>query len=173
MTTHTAQEQLRAILADNADGILEQYAQQFQLSMLEVSQCLPEAYWQAIDGKHFIHVLQAVCQWGKVTCIVHTDDVIMEFCGDFPQGSEGHGFYNLRNNPHLSGHLRANHCERILFIERPFMGLNTASIQFFNIRGNSMFKIYLSRDNNKQILPQQLQAFRQLAAELSRCGEPA
>ncbi len=171
MKTTAAQEELRAILAENSDCILELYSQKFQLNMLEVTQCLPENCWSMVDGKHFIRVLKEASAWGKVTTIVHTDDVIVEFCDDFPQGSEGHGFYNLTGSTYLGGHLRANHCAHILFVERLFMGIKTASLQFFNQRGNSMFKVYLSRDDNKQIIAEQLQAFRQLADELNYAGE--
>ena len=52
-------------------------------------------------------------------------------------------------------------------IERKFMGMDTASILFFNQQGVAMFKVFLGRDEHRQLLPEQLSAFRQLAQQLN------
>ena len=51
-------------------------------------------------------------------------------------------------------------------IERKFMGMDTASILFFNKEGSAMLKIFLGRDDHRQLLSEQVSAFHALAASL-------
>lgn len=46
------------------------------------------------------------------------------------------------------------------------MGMDTASVVFFNASGAAMFKIFLGRDSHRQLLSAQVEAFRALANEL-------
>ncbi len=46
------------------------------------------------------------------------------------------------------------------------MGMDTASVVFFNASGDAMFKIFLGRDDHRQLLAHQVIAFRLLADEL-------
>lgn len=67
----------------------------------------------------------------------------------------------------MTGHIKAENCQSIAMIERKFMGMDTASILFFNQQGVAMFKVFLGRDEHRQLLPEQLSAFRQLAQQLN------
>jgi len=49
------------------------------------------------------------------------------------------------------------------FVERKFMAMDTASIIFLNVLGQAMFKIFVGRDNCRQLLTKQLTSYRQLA----------
>lgn len=157
-------DSLKKKLAGNPGMILESLAGHEGLSMARIIECLPESMWKRLDGSRFVEILGEVATWGKVTTIVHTPDVIMEFSGPFPTGALGHGYYNLGGDSPLHGHLRANRCGSIYLVERPFMGTSiTASLQFMNKDGGTMFKIYLGRDENRQILAHQLTSLRALA----------
>ncbi|MEI6977874.1 ChuX/HutX family heme-like substrate-binding protein, partial [Escherichia coli] len=46
------------------------------------------------------------------------------------------------------------------------MGMDTASILFFNKEGSAMLKIFLGRDDHRQLLSEQVSAFHALAASL-------
>lgn len=160
-------EALRQRLAENQDGILEAIAAQQRLSLLDVVRCLPIACWTGVGGGHFVDAMQALAEWGELTTIVHTDDVIFEFSGPVPTGRTGHGFYNLRDGQGIGGHLRADRCSDIVFLRRPFMGTDTASVQFFNADGNGMFKVYVGRDESRALRRDQLQRFDALAERLA------
>lgn len=58
---------------------------------------------------------------GDVTTLVHTADVILEHKGPLPSGTHRHGYFNLRSKQGLSGHIRAQNCQAIALLERPFM----------------------------------------------------
>ncbi|WP_334146798.1 heme utilization cystosolic carrier protein HutX [Hyphomicrobium sp.] len=161
---------VRKELAENPGGILESTASQHGLSLQDTVECLPAAMWKRISGAHFIDVMQDISQWGSVTIISHTRDAILEFEGPLPTGSMGHGFYNLSGGSALSGHLRADNCKAIVFLRRPFMGKDTASVQFFNADGEAMFKIFVGRDETKRLKADQVEKFSQLEGRFPAAG---
>ncbi len=57
-------------------------------------------------------------------------------------------------------------CAGIALMERSFFGRLSASINFFNNDGDSMFKVFVGRDEKRELLAGQLAAFRKLADRL-------
>jgi putative heme iron utilization protein len=53
-------------------------------------------------------------------------------------------------------------------LERPFMDRLSALIVFFNTDGGFMFKIFVGRDEARELKGDQLAAFRSLAGRLAR-----
>lgn len=165
-----ARDLVRKELADNPGGILEATAAQYGLSLQDTIECLPAAMWKRVSGAHFIDIMQDLSEWGSVTVISHTKDVILEFEGPLPAGKLGHGFYNLSGGSPLSGHLRADNCKSILFLRRPFMGMETLSIQFFNADGEAMFKIFVGRDEKRHLKADQVERFTKLEGRFREAG---
>lgn len=155
---------LAEFLKTRPDGTLESIAEEYGTTLLEVVRHLPDAI--VVEGEKFDTVWDAVGSWGEVTTLVHTADVILEFSGELPSGTHRHGYFNLRGKQGLSGHIRATNCTHIALIERPFMGMDTASILFLNAAGGAMFKIFLGRDSHRQLLSDQVSAFRALGQQL-------
>lgn len=156
---------LRARLLDRPDGILEHIAQEHGVTLLECLRALPPGMIVEHDGARFEDVLGQIATWGEVTTIVHTPDVIMEFSGPFPHGKAGHGFYNLRGKGGLTGHLRVERCHKVVFLERPFMGLRTAGVLFINPEGGCMFKVFIRRLEDRSLDATQLATLRALASQ--------
>ena len=48
------------------------------------------------------------------------------------------------------------------FVRRPFMGGDSCSVSFFNRRGEAMFKIFVGRDENYQLIASQVERFTAL-----------
>jgi putative heme utilization carrier protein HutX len=96
---------------------------------------------------------------------VHTEDLILEAKGSVPKGKSARGFYNLHGAP-IGGHLKGENCDAIAFVSRPLFSSDTKSVQFFNKKGGCMFKIYLGRDENRQMLSSQIEAFEALKNKL-------
>ena len=155
---------LQDFLKTEPDGTLEAIAGQYNTTLLEVVKNLPSH--TLVAGNKFDTVWDTVCEWGKVTTLVHSADVILEFTGELPSGFHRHGYFNLRGKKGMTGHIKAENCTHIALVERKFMAMNTASILFFNAAGNAMFKIFLGRDDHRQLLAEQVDAFRTLAAVL-------
>ena len=169
MTTTTetsATDALRRELAEKPDGVLEAAAARHGVSLLDATRCLPEALWAATAGAHFVEAIEDIASWGDVIIIIHTRDAIFEVEGPMPKGTLGQGFYNLKGGQALSGHLRPERCTDIVFLSRPFMGTPTRSVQFFNAAGEAIFKIFVGRDAARQLKPDQMERFEQLARRL-------
>lgn len=129
-----------------------------------VMECLPEQEVVRAGAEHFDEVMAMIATWGKVTTIVQTDSMVLEAKGMLPMGSYGHGYFNLmgKQDYNVSGHIRADLLSAIYFIERPFMGMDSKSVQFFTLSGNPMYKVYLGRDEKRQLLPDQVEYFKTL-----------
>ena len=155
---------LAEFLKTEPDGTLEAIAAQYNTTLLEVVKNLPSH--TLVTSDKFDTVWDTVCEWGKVTTLVHSADVILEFTGELPSGFHRHGYFNLRGKKGMTGHIKAENCSHIALVERKFMAMDTASILFFNAAGSAMFKIFLGRDDHRQLLGEQVDAFRTLAAVL-------
>jgi putative heme utilization carrier protein HutX len=152
---------LADFLSTEPEGTLESFASQYHTNLREVVQHLPNAI--LVSGTNFDSIWSQICTWGKVICLVHTEDVILEFFGDLPSGSHRHGYFNLRGKQGFSGHIKVENCCHIAFVERKFMKMDTASVLFLNEAGNAMLKIFVGRDEHNQLFSKQLNDFRTLS----------
>lgn len=150
---------LAARLALNADGVLEQIAREYGVSTLEVVHNLLHEHRTVVDGKLFADIMQDVTTWGDILFIVHTPDIVLECSGPLPPGTFGRGYYNVHGESPIGGHIRAENCAAIAFVSRPFMGRPSRSIQFFNAAGEAMFKIFVRRDEARELNPAQVAKF--------------
>jgi putative heme utilization carrier protein HutX len=146
-------------LAQSADGVLEQIARDYAVSTFDVVCALPAEHRTIVPGTRFAEVMQALTDWGEVLLIVHTQDVVLECAGSIPHGSFARGYYNLHGDSPIGGHLKAENCRHIAFVSRPFMGRPSRSLQFFNASGEAMFKVFVRRDQERSLLPAQVERF--------------
>ncbi len=158
---------LSAYLAENPGAIVEQVAAERGLTPRAVVEALPREMRRFISGAHFMDVMTAIGGWGDVTFIVHTADGIFEFSGSVPAGSVSRGYYNIPGGKGLHGHLRHERCTEIGFLERPFMGRLSAAVLFFNAEGGIMFKVFVGRDENRELKADQLSSFRALPGQFT------
>lgn len=163
MTAEAPALDLRAMLAADPGAVMERVAKETGATLRAVVDALPAEMRRFAPGTAFIDVMGDVAGWGEVTVIIHTDDGVMEFTGPVPPGSVAQGYYNLSGRTGFHGHLRHERCGGIAFVERPFFGRPSASIVFFNLEGGVMFKIFVGRDEKRELIPEQLSAFRALA----------
>lgn len=159
-------EPLAERLAKNPDGVLERIAEEYGVSTRDVVAALPVAHQTMVPGELFNDIMTDLQGWGEVLFIVHTPDIVLECVGSIPPGNEGRGYYNLHGDSPIGGHIKFENCKSIAFVSRPFMGRTSASIQFFNASGEAMFKIFVRRDAERNLLPEQLTKFEALRERL-------
>jgi len=157
---------LRAELAGNPGAVLEMLAATHGVSLQTVTENLPAACRAMAAGIHAEAVMHEIATWGPVTVLVHTGDIILECKGTLPDGSFARGYYNLAHGGPLGGHFRLDHCAAIAFVQRPFMGSESCSVSFFNGTGEAMFKIFVGRDEQRQLLSDQVERFKVLQSRL-------
>jgi len=158
---------VRRELIENPGGVLESTANQHGLPLQTVVECLPQEMWTRVPGDLFVEVMEDLTGWGSVTFIAHTKDIVLEVSGPVPPGKLSQNYYNLHGDSPIGGHLRAGNCKAIVFLRRPFMSRESVSIQFFNEEGGSMFKVFVGRDENRALRPEQVERFEQLRARLA------
>lgn len=159
---------LTARLAGNPDGILERIAEEHGVSTFEVVSALPSKNATIVGGAHFEMIMRNIESWGEVLFIVHTPDIVLECEGAIPPGTFGRGYFNLHGDSPIGGHIRAENCTAIAFVSRPFMGRHSCSVQFFNRAGEAMFKIFVRRDEKRELVAGQQAAFEALRAIYER-----
>ncbi len=155
-------EALKKQLAENPGASLEPLSREHGLSVAQLIELLPQEIWQRTDGSRFVDIMKALSKLGKMTIIINTGDVIFEYSGEVPNGGIAYGYYNLSPKSPLHGHLKHESCKAIYLVERPFMNTQTVSIQFANAEGKIMFKVYAGRDEERKLLPDQVEAMRKI-----------
>jgi hypothetical protein len=158
---------LASVLAADPGVVIETAAKEHGVTPHEVVEALPAAMRKFAPARAFVEVMKDIAAWGEVTLIVHTDDGIMEFTGPIPTGEVGRGYFNLMSRTGFHGHLRHDRCAGLAFLERPFMGRLSASVVFFNLDGGVMFKVFVGRDEKRELLADQLARFRALSERLA------
>jgi heme iron utilization protein len=162
----SAPDDLKIYMAENPGAVIEDVARERGVTPRAVLEALPDAMVRIGSGESFAEVMQDIAKWGEVTLIVHTDDAIFEFTGPVPNGEVGRGYFNLMQPKGLHGHLRHARCNGVAFVERPFMNKASAFVAFLNLDGGVMFKVFVGRDEARELKADQLQRFRALARKL-------
>jgi heme iron utilization protein len=159
---------LARAMAENPGAVIETVAGEHDVTARAVVEALPASMRRFAPADTFVAAMGEVATWGDVTLIVHTDDGIMEFTGPIPAGQVARGYYNLMGTTGFHGHIRHERCAGPAFVERPFMGRLSALIVFFNADGGIMFKVFVGRDEKRELEADQLAAFRALGDRLCR-----
>lgn len=154
------QEEIRALYEKNPSMMLHEMAQKLHVSEADI------AYYSEdtrvfTTPDNFDTIWNAMITWEKVTYIVVTKNVITEVHCKLPAGKYGHGFFNPMGDSPLGGHIRTDAIGAICFLSKPFFGLESHSVQFFDTEGNHMFAIYVGREN-RELIPSVKEAFLQL-----------
>jgi putative heme utilization carrier protein HutX len=155
--------ELVRVMAADPGALFETVAKEHGVTIRAVVEALPEGMRRFTSGSAFVDTMPDIATWGEITLIIHSDDGVMEFTGPIPRGDIGRGYFNLMGRTGFHGHLRHERCAAIAFVERPFMGRNSASVLFVNVDGGIMFKVFVGRDEKRELLGDQLARFRALA----------
>lgn len=109
-------------------------------------------------------LLTELPEWGKVTVIIIHAGSVFEFKGSFPQGFKAHGYYNLDSQGDgFEGHLNVDKIATVELQSKLHRGRPSYAF-VFKTEKEAMFKVFLGRDANGEILPEQLEKFNALAA---------
>ena len=161
-TASPTSEAIRAALTEQPDGVLDDIARRHGVPLRVVLDLLPGPAARSASGARFAEIWGDLVDWGPVTFIVHTEDGVFETKAPLPPGNEARGYFNIHGESPLGGHLRIARCAAIYFIDRPFFGRRSCSLQFVNIDGGAMFKVFVGRDEKRELLADQLARFERL-----------
>ncbi|MDH7795043.1 MULTISPECIES: heme utilization cystosolic carrier protein HutX [unclassified Beijerinckia] len=149
-------------IAARPDGVLESVAESCDVSMQTVLEALPKEQAAFAAGEAFEDVWSKLTAFGPIVFIVHSADGVFETKGELPPGSAGRGYFNVHGQSPISGHIRSDRCKQIAFVNRLFFGRRSLSVQFLNLDGNVMFKVFMGRDESRELLADQVKKFEEL-----------
>jgi putative heme utilization carrier protein HutX len=155
-------ELIRQDLAEKPDGILERIAENRGVPMQTVLDCLPPEAASRVAGSRYPEIWDDLTGWGEITFVVHTRDGVFECEGRIPPGKEGHGYFNIHGDSPIGGHLKMERCRFVYFVDRPFFGKRSCSVQFVNEEGGVMFKVFVGRNEDRSLKTDQLSRFEAL-----------
>ncbi|WP_296085785.1 heme utilization cystosolic carrier protein HutX [uncultured Agrobacterium sp.] len=164
MTDEAAERRRRAeaALAEKPDGVVEAIAGRANVTPAEILAILPHGAAIQAPSESFNAIWDELRSWGEILMIVQTPDIVFEVAGTLPEGSEGHGWFNIHGDSPIGGHIKKEACASIAFVDRTFHGRRSLSVWFMNAAGNAMFKIFVRRDAEKQLLAHQVVRFETL-----------
>jgi heme iron utilization protein len=165
-TSSERRERAIAALAEKPDGVIEQIAAKAEVTPAEVLSVLPEGAAVLVPAQQWERIWTDLSSWGEILMIVHTEDIVLEVEGRLPDGSEGHGWFNIHGDSPIGGHIRKERCVSIAFVDRGFHGRRSCSVWFMNADGKAMFKVFVRRDIERNLLDEQVTRFETLRAAL-------
>lgn len=157
----------RGILAEKPDSMVESVAKETGLSTRAVLELMPAEGRTLVAPEHFEVLWQELASWGTVMFLVNTPDIVLECEGALPIGSFGHGYYNIHGDSPIGGHIKASNCAAIYIVDRQLSSRRVCSVQFFNGEGEVMFKVFIRRDAQRALLPDQLERFEALKTKFN------
>jgi putative heme utilization carrier protein HutX len=163
-TSNDRRQRALAALAEKPDGVVEALAAKAEVTPAEILELLPAGAAVIALKDAFADIWTEMTSWGEVLFIVHTDDIVLEAEGNLPTGSEAHGWFNIHGDSPIGGHIRKDNCASITFVDRPFHGRRSCSVWFMNDKGSAMFKVFVRRDAQRELIAEQLARFEALKA---------
>ena len=162
------QAKIQELLASEPGYTLEQMAKKLDTSVREIIANLPSEMASLAGDQTVWQLIEELPTWGKITAIVQSEGSVFEFKGEFPKGSIAHGYYNFMHhkNP-FHGHLLVDGLVEVAFVSKPHRGADSHSMVFLSPSGNCVFKVFLGRDAERKLIPQQVERFQQLKQQLS------
>ena len=137
-------------------------AQQLKVSEFDVVAALPKEMTTIVDGTQAQEILESLVGFGPVTTIIHSFGSIFEVKAPFPKGKLARGYYNLMGNEgELHGHLNLDSIKHVALVSKPFMGRESHYFGFFCQAGNNVFKVYLGRNDRRELIAEQVVTFKQ------------
>jgi len=143
-------------------------AEKLNVSEFEAVAALPEEMVALVGGEQAQSILESLVGFGPVTTIVHSFGSIFEVKAPFPKGKVARGYYNLMGREgELHGHLKLDNIKNIALVSKPFMGRESHYFGFFCEAGNNVFKVYLGRNEKRELIEEQVVTFKQWQKEFS------
>lgn len=129
------------------------------------AEALPEEMRAFAAGECFDALWEEVTRWENATFIMQHGGSVVEIKGRIPAGKHGGGYFNLEHGLPLGGHIASSKVARLCFLSLPFMGLESHSVQFFDVQGAVLFAVYVGREQ-RTLIPAARESFFRLREQM-------
>ncbi|EJS4020072.1 heme utilization cystosolic carrier protein HutX [Vibrio parahaemolyticus] len=162
-------QQVEVLLEQEPQLLPAAMAERLGVTEFDVVAALPQEMVAIAPGEQAQTILESLVGFGPVTTIVHSFGSIFEVKAPFPKGKVARGYYNLMGREgELHGHLKLDNVKNIALVSKPFMGRESHYFGFFSEYGSNIFKVYLGRDEKRELIAEQVTAFRAMQVELNQ-----
>ncbi|EIZ1314649.1 heme utilization cystosolic carrier protein HutX [Vibrio parahaemolyticus] len=162
-------QQVEVLMEQEPQLLPAAMAERLGVTEFDVVAALPQEMVAIAPGEQVQTILESLVGFGPVTTIVHSFGSIFEVKAPFPKGKVARGYYNLMGREgELHGHLKLDNVKNIALVSKPFMGRESHYFGFFSECGSNIFKVYLGRDEKRELIAEQVTAFRAMQAELNQ-----
>lgn len=120
-----------------------------KVSEFEVLQNLDERETLILGNAFFDKVWEFLTTFKKLTLFLEKEGNIFEIDTRIGSGKDGIGYFNLFEKGCLNGHLVKDSVSHIALLKLPFMHLTSYQVVFLGKDGNSIFSLYLGRENHQ------------------------
>ena len=120
-----------------------------KVSELEVLQNLDKKKTLILGNAYFDKVWEFLTTFKKLTLFLEKEGNIFEIDTRIGSGKDGMGYFNLFEKGCLNGHLVKDSVSHIALLKLPFMHLTSYQVVFLGKDGNSIFSLYLGRENHQ------------------------
>lgn len=159
-------EKVKSLIEKNPKISLGEIGKELELKEMEVLLNLPCEFCKVADGDKFDEIIGEIGSWGEVLFVKNTPSFIIEFKTKIPSGQHAQGYYNFSmKESNFGGHLKESDIDKIFFVTQTFMGMLSKSVQFYDKNGENIFKLYIARDEKRNLLECQERAFEDLKAK--------
>lgn len=156
-------QQIQQLLTSKPRLRTIEVAAELKCAELDVVRALPSHEVNLLPADMAEALLSQIATWGKVTCIIEVAGFVFEVKAPLPSGKNAYGYYNLSHEGQgLQGHLKLDNVGAIAQLMRKVRGKQSYYFQFFDQQGDSIFKIYLGRDSEGNIIEEQITHFNSL-----------
>ncbi|WP_229601781.1 heme utilization cystosolic carrier protein HutX [Vibrio parahaemolyticus] len=163
------EQQVEVLLEQEPQLLPAAMAERLGVTEFDVVAALPQEMVAISPGEQAQTILESLVGFGPVTTIVHSFGSIFEVKAPFPKGKVARGYYNLMGREgELHGHLKLDNVKNIALVSKPFMGRESHYFGFFSECGSNIFKVYLGRDEKRELIAEQVTVFRAMQAELNQ-----
>jgi len=151
------------LLTNNPELTTLEIAKELNTSEYKVLQNINEDIAKAVNSEHFDEIIEDISTWGKILMIKITPSFVIEINDNMPLGTYGHGYYNFDSKESsISGHLKVNDIDKIIFLSKKHRGMISHSVIFYDAKGEHIFKVFVRRDENRELLVSQVEKFMAL-----------
>ena len=119
-------------------------------------------------------LMQNLSDWGNLTTIIVHGGCVFEFKGVFPEGEENLGYYNLHsggansNTSRFEGHINLDKIDHIVFQDSLHRGKESYAFVFNSKELECIFKVFLGRDKQGELLPEQVARFKAIQVDFNQ-----
>ena len=121
-----------------------------------------------LKGELAFDLLKELSTWGKLRTIIIHAGCVFEFGGAFPPGEMGSGYYNLQAPAGgFEGHINLEKIDHIAFQDAKHRGRQAYAFVFNAENDETIFKVFLGRDDNGELFADQVARFKTIQSNLS------